>query len=113
LDVKYFLLLSNLNKFGGALDELQLISLLRSAGAYQMFRISEQGSITPNAIASFVLLDPIFTRSVRACLEGIKQSYDLIKISIVAEKPNDLDCLIGLLLSKCRFVITDQLIKNG
>ena len=113
LDVKYFLLLPNLKELGGALDELQWISLLRSAGAYQMFRISEQGSITPNAIASFLLLDPIFPRSVRFCLEGIKESLGKIQNSPISTKPNDLECLIGLLLSKWSFVRIDHLIKDG
>jgi Uncharacterized protein conserved in bacteria len=47
---------------GGVLDELQWISLLRSAGAYQMFRQSRQQAIEPKAVASFLLL----TRSFRA-----------------------------------------------
>ena len=38
LDVKYYLLLPSLDELGGVLDELQWIALLRSAGAYQMFR---------------------------------------------------------------------------
>ena len=113
LDVKYFLLLPNLQEIGGAIDELQWISLLRSAGAYQMFRRSEQGSITPNAIARFLLLDPIFPRSVRFCLEGVKQSLGKIQNSPISGKPNDLECLIGLLLSKWSFIRIDQLIKNG
>ena len=78
-----------------------------------MFRISEQGSIKPNAIASFLLLDPIFPRSVRFCLEGIKESLSMIQNSPVSQKPNDLECLIGLLLAKWSFVRIDLLIKNG
>jgi len=113
LDVKYFLLLPNLQEIGGAIDELQWISLLRSAGAYQMFRRSEQGSISPNAIASFLLLDPIFPRSVRFCLESVNQSLGTIQNSPISGKPNDLECLIGLLLSKWSFIRIDQLIKNG
>ncbi len=113
LDVKYFLLLPNINEIGGALDELQWISLLRSAGAYQMFRKAAQESITPNAIASFLLLDPIFPRSVRFCLEGVKQSLENIKDSSISVKPNDLECLIGLLLAKWSFVRIDHLVKDG
>ena len=113
LDVKYFLLLPNLKELGGAIDELQWISLLRSAGAYQMFRRSDQGSITPDAIASFLLLDPIFPRSVRFCLEGVKESLGKIHNAPISEKPNDLECLIGLLVSKWNFVRIDHLIKNG
>ena len=78
-----------------------------------MFRRSEQGSITPNAIARFLLLDPIFPRSVRFCLEGVKQSLGKIQNSPISGKPNDLECLIGLLLSKWSFIRIDQLIKNG
>ena len=113
LDVKYFLLLPNLQEIGGAIDELQWISLLRSAGAYQMFRRSEQGLITPNAIASFLLLDPIFPRSVRFCLESVNQSLGKIQNSPISGKPNNLECLIGLLLSKWSFIRIDQLVKNG
>ena len=65
LDVKYYLLLPSLDELGGVLDELQWIALLRSAGAYQMFRKAEQNSIKPNSVARFLLLDPIFPRSVR------------------------------------------------
>ena len=38
LDVKYFLLLPRPEDVGGPLDELQWIALLRSVGAYQMYR---------------------------------------------------------------------------
>ena len=60
LDVKYYLLLPSLDELGGVLDELQWIALLRSAGAYQMFRKAVQNSIKPNSVARFLLLDPIF-----------------------------------------------------
>jgi uncharacterized alpha-E superfamily protein len=62
LDVKYFLLLPSPEDVGGVLDELQWISLLRCAGAYQMFRQSRQQMIEPKAVASFLLLDPNFPR---------------------------------------------------
>ena len=113
LDVKYFLLLPSLDELGSALDELQWISLLRSAGAYQMFRKAEQTSITPNAIARFLLLDPIFPRSVRFCLEGISHTLKNIQNTPFPEKPSELECLRGLLLAKWSFVRIENLINNG
>ena len=71
LDVKYFLLLPSSEDVGGVLDELQWIAMLRTAGAYQMFRQSQQQGISPKAVASFLLLNPIFPRSVIYCLERI------------------------------------------
>jgi uncharacterized alpha-E superfamily protein len=95
LDVKYFLLLPSPEEVGGVLDELQWISLLRTAGAYQMFRQSQQQAIEPKAVAAFLLLDPIFPRSVRYCLERISETLRIIRSSTVPGAPDDLECLSG------------------
>ena len=74
LDAKYFLLLPSPEEVGGVLDELQWITLLRTAGAYQMYRQSMQQAISPASVARFLLLDPSFPRSVRYCLQGISDT---------------------------------------
>ncbi len=113
LDVKYFLLLPSPEEVGGVLDELQWISLLRSAGAYQMFRQSQQQAIAPKAVAAFLLLDPIFPRSVRYCLEGLSKSLRVIRGNPVPGPPDDLECLSGLMLATWSYVRIDELIAQG
>jgi len=113
LDVKYFLLLPLHEQVGGVLDELQWIALLRTAGAYQMFRQSQQRAIAPEAVASFLLLDPIFPRSVRYCLERISDTLRIIRGSAVPGPPDDLECLIGLTLARWSFTRIDELIAGG
>jgi uncharacterized alpha-E superfamily protein len=113
LDVKYFLLLPSPEEVGGVLDELQWISLLRSAGAYQMFRQAQMGVITPKAVAAFLLLDPIFPRSVRYCLEGLSKSLLVIRGNPVPGPPDDLECLSGLMLANWSYVRIDELIGRG
>lgn len=113
LDVKYFLLLPSPEEVGGVLDELQWISLLRSAGAYQMFRQSSQQAIEPKAVASFLLLDPIFPRSVRYCLERISDTLRIIRGSFVPRPADDLECLIGLTLAHWSFTRIDELVASG
>jgi uncharacterized alpha-E superfamily protein len=113
LDVKYFLLLPSPEEVGGVLDELQWISLLRSAGAYQMFRQSRQQAIAPKAVAAFLLLDPIFPRSVRYCLEGINKTLRVIRGNPVPGPPDDLECLSGLMLAHWSYVRIDELIARG
>ena len=93
LDVKYFLLLPTPKEIGGVLDELQWISLLRTAGAYQMYRQSVQQAITPSSVARFLLLDPIFPRSVRFCLQQINDTLQLIQRQPQLGPPDDLECL--------------------
>lgn len=79
LDVKYFLLLPQLEDVGGALDELQWIALLRSAGGYQMFSRQQRGNISPAQVAQFLLLNPAFPRSVRYCIDQMMQIITAIQ----------------------------------
>ena len=113
LDVKYFLLLPSNEDVGGVLDELQWIALLRTAGAYQMFRQSQQRAIAPRAVASFLLLDPIFPRSVRYCLERINETLRIIRGGSVPGSPDELECLAGLTLACWSYTSIDDLISSG
>ena len=113
LDVKYFLLLPSPEEVGGVLDELQWITLLRTAGAYQMYRQSMQHAISPASVARFLLLDPIFPRSVRYCLQGISDTLQQIQQQPNQDTPDDLDCLRGQLLARWSYVRIDNLIEAG
>ena len=113
LDVKYFLLLPSSEVVGGVLDELQWIALLRTAGAYQMFRQSQQKAIAPDAVAAFLLLDPIFPRSVRYCLGRIRDSLQIVRGQRVPGPPDDLECRIGLVLARWSYTRIEELITNG
>ena len=113
LDVKYFLLLPAPTEVGGVLDELQWISLLRTAGAYQMYRQSVQQAITPSSVARFLLLDPIFPRSVRFCLQAINETLSQIQRPPQAGPPDDLECLRGQVLAKWSYIRIDVLIERG
>ena len=113
LDVKYFLLLPSSEEVGGVLDELQWITLLRTAGAYHMYRKSTQQAITPISVASFLLLDPIFPRSVRYCLQEINNTLQLINQKPIQEQPDDLECLRGQLLASWSYVRIELLVKGG
>jgi uncharacterized alpha-E superfamily protein len=113
LDVKYFLLLPIHERVGGVLDELQWIALLRSAGAYQMFRQSQQQVIEPEAVAAFLLLDPHFPRSVRYCLERISETLRIIRGTALPGPPDELECLTGLTLARWSFTRIEELVAHG
>jgi len=113
LDVKYFLLLPSPEEVGGVLDELQWISLLRSAGAYQMFRQSQQQIITPKAVAAFLLLDPVFPRSVRYCLERIHETLQIVGGRSVPGAPDPIECLSGMTLARWSYTQIDALVAGG
>jgi uncharacterized alpha-E superfamily protein len=64
-------------------------------------------------VAAFLLLDPIFPRSVRYCLERINETLRIIRGSSVPRPADDLECLIGLTLAKWSFSRIDELVATG
>jgi uncharacterized alpha-E superfamily protein len=67
LDVKYFVLLPGRSQVGSAFDVVQWTALLESTSALHMYR-KKCGRISPAQVAEFLLLDPMFSRSVRFCV---------------------------------------------
>jgi uncharacterized alpha-E superfamily protein len=78
-----------------------------------MFRQSQQQGITPKAVASFLLLNPIFPRSVRYCLERINETLRIIHGRSVPGAPDDLECFTGLLLARWSYTHIEELIASG
>lgn len=68
VDVQYFLLLPKVQDVGSAIDINRWSSLLKSADALDMYR-RIHGRIVPNNVAKFLILDPIFPRSIRFCVD--------------------------------------------
>jgi uncharacterized alpha-E superfamily protein len=66
LDVKYFILLPDLNYVGTAYDDIQWAALLRTTDALNAYR-QHYGRITPRQTAKFLILGRDFPR-LRAAL---------------------------------------------
>ncbi|HCV25565.1 MAG TPA: hypothetical protein DGN59_19075, partial [Candidatus Latescibacteria bacterium] len=63
LDVKYFILLPQVQDVGTPYDNIQWSALLKSASAFEMYR-KKYGRIEPRDVAAFLILDPEFPRSI-------------------------------------------------
>ena len=69
---------------GSATDSFYWMALLRSAAGYQAFRRRHQRGMVPEQVATFLLSDPCFPRSVASCLglideqlTALRRQYDL------------------------------------
>lgn len=77
LDVKYFILLPDVESVGTPLDLVQWGALLRSFGALEVYR-RQFGSITPFNVATFLILDRCFPRSILYCLQRTDRALRII-----------------------------------
>jgi len=71
MDVKYYVLLPQLEYVGSGLDNDQWSMLLRALGAHRAFRWAYGGEITAAKIAHFLILNPQSPRALITCVAGM------------------------------------------
>jgi len=72
LDVKYYVLLPETEVIGGTRDHYQWTSVLHALSGSRAYHHVYRGSYTPWQITDFLMLNPLFPRSVRFCLEQLQ-----------------------------------------
>ena len=74
LDVKYYMLLPDVNTVGSALDMVQWASVLRSCSAFEAFRRSRRGQLTLERVVDYLLRDAVFPRSILFSIAEAEQT---------------------------------------
>lgn len=102
LDIKYHLLLPNVEAVGSALDSSQWNALLRAANGYQAFRRVYQGRMTPASVAGFLLFSDSFPRSISLCvsqsawmLTQLRSRYRLTNGGAAEEKLDEMRTMLA------------------
>jgi uncharacterized alpha-E superfamily protein len=76
LDVKYYVLLPQVDLVGSGLDNYQWRTLLRAMSAHRAFAWAYGGEITPAKIADFLILNRQSPRSLLTSIEGATTHLD-------------------------------------
>jgi uncharacterized alpha-E superfamily protein len=87
LDVKYYVLLPQVELAGSGLDNYQWRMLLRAMSAHRAFNWAYGGEITPTKIADFLILNPMCPRSLRTSIEGLAHHLDRLSRTYGASGP--------------------------
>jgi uncharacterized alpha-E superfamily protein len=112
LDVKYFYLLPSVEWVGTPLDQIQWISLLKSASAYEMYRKC-QHRITPSSVAEFLILNDQFPRSIYFCLKQVEKSLHEVTNTPIGTWCNGAERAIGRVVSELGYLTINDVIKQG
>jgi uncharacterized alpha-E superfamily protein len=113
LDVKYFILLPSVKDIGTTLDEIEWMSLLKSASAYEMYRKTGQHRITPTQVAEFLILNREFPRSIQFCLLQAERSIFQIAGTPLGSWTNLLERSLGQLRSELDYLTIEEIIQSG
>jgi len=112
LDVKYYILLPDLQDVGTPYDSVQWAALLKSASALEMYR-KRHGLISPPRVAEFLTLDREFSRAVLFCLVRTLESLRKITGSGSGTFTNDAEKRLGRLCAELNYADIQDIIAEG
>jgi uncharacterized alpha-E superfamily protein len=112
LDVKYYILLPNLEDVGTPLDDLQWSALLNSVSGFEMYR-KRHHRIMPDRVVDFLVLDRDFPRAIRFCIQQANKSLHKISGSPIDSYCNIAEQRLGQLDTELSFVNVRDLINRG
>ena len=111
LDVKYFMLLPQADLVNTSIDNIQWTAVLKSASAFEMYR-KEHHLITPRMVASFLIFDSSFPRSIRHCIA--KARICLQRITSDGQlSGNQAEKLLGRLAADLEYTDIGDVIQEG
>jgi uncharacterized alpha-E superfamily protein len=112
VDAKQSLILVKPREVGASLDEIHLSALLRSVSALEMYR-KRYGRLEHSSVISFLVLDRLFPRSIRHCLEKAQRSLYAItetRSDMTATKP---ERLLGRLAAEYAYATVEEILGQG
>lgn len=112
LDVKYFMLLPRVEDVGTPIDNIGWAALLKSASAFEMYR-KKFRRITPSQVATFLIQDLEFPRSIHYCLVNAQVSLHEITGSEIGTFKNTSERWLGRLRSELDYANIDEIISFG
>ncbi len=112
LDMKYFIILPEVDYVGTAFDTLQWAALLRSASALDMYR-KRYKQISPSNITQFLFFDPDFPRSVRYCLKKCDQSMHDITGAPRGSYSTPAERQLGMLQAEIEYADVTEIMEAG
>lgn len=112
LDVKYYILLPSVGDVGTTVDQVGWAALLNSASALQMYRQLYHVT-TPENVASFLLLNREFPRSILYCVEQAQVSLHSITGTPLNACRNEPERLLGKLRAKLSYTRIEDIMEQG
>lgn len=112
LDVKYFMLLPQVGLVNTPIDNLQWISVLKSASAFEMYR-KEFHQVKPANVANFLIFNRLFPRSIYHCIEKAQICLHRITGSPTGAVTNAAEKKLGRIKADLEYTDIEEVIEAG
>jgi len=113
VDSKYHLLMTSLDEVGGPLDRYQWGALLRSVSGYEAYRRTHSEGLEAASVVGFLVLDRQFPRSLRACVDALREVLDHATEGAEPRLRNPAMRQVAALQNRLQFETQESLIGAG
>jgi uncharacterized alpha-E superfamily protein len=113
LDVKYFMLLPDLQAIGSATDLIQWASVLRSCSAFEAFRRTRRGQLNLERVVDYLVCDEEFPRSIRYSACAVEHALTRITAGAPEQAENPAHQLAQALCHHLSTTPVDRMIRQG
>jgi len=112
VDAKHVLFLARPPEVGTSLEEIHLSALLRSVSALEMYR-KRYGRFEHGPVVEFLVLEKLFPRSIRHCLDNAQKSLQAITGASAEAASTRPQRLLGRLRAEYEYSIVDDILAQG
>lgn len=112
LDVKYFILLPDVDYVGTPYDNIQWAAVLRSASSLEMYR-KRFNRIIPRQVADFLIFDIDFPRAIRYCVVTAESSLHTITGAPAGSFRTEAEKRLGRLRAELDYTGIDEVMRIG
>ncbi len=113
LDVKYHILLPKPELIGTPIDIAHWMAILTSCSGYEPFHKKRLFGDLGVSVADFLILDPLFPRSVRYCLARAQRAIHAISGRPIMNPGNEVEHAIDSLVRWLNLVKIDDFVRSG
>ncbi|HLK37651.1 MAG TPA: alpha-E domain-containing protein [Polyangiaceae bacterium] len=112
IDAKQTILFARPLDVVASLDEVHLSGLLRSVSALEMYR-KRHGRIEHGPVIEFLVLDKLFPRSIRHCLDNAQESLRAIAGTPAQAPRSRAERLLGRLGAEYENAVVEEILAEG
>ena len=112
IDAKQALLQARPTELEASVDEINLSALLRSVSALEMYR-KRHGRIAYDSVIGFLLLEKMFPRSIRYCLNEAERSLHTVTGAPSDAGDTSAERRLGRLSAEYEYAAVDEILAEG
>ena len=113
IETKFSILRSADNLMAGAMRNIQWMAVLRSCCSIEAYRRQHVGDMDPLRVASFLILEPTFPRSIRFCVDRAHHAIAAIRSEVSPLAIDPTERVLGRLNTQLEYGEINEIISEG